>query len=120
MAKRKPVKTQHERKLVQQQIRRMEERGYRIPAEVKQKIKIGKYQTLHSYHRDDYKKLYSVATGEIEGKIVLGTEYRAYERKIATEKAAETRKQNEERKIQETKTQTNQQAAGTEQRKPHT
>ena len=101
MAKRKPVKTQYERKLVQQQIRRMEERGYRIPAEVKQKIKIGKYQTLHSYRRDDYKKLYSVATGEIDGKIVSGTEYRAYERKISAEKAAETRKQNEERKIQE-------------------
>lgn len=93
MAKRTPTATQKLRKLVQQQVRRMESRGYRIDAEVKQKIKTGKYQTLKSLQRDKYKKLYEKSTSEIEGKIVSGTEKRTQERKESAIRAAQTRQQ---------------------------
>lgn len=94
MAKRKPTATQKLRKLVQQQIRRMENRGYRIADEIKQKIKTGKYQTLKSLQRDKYKKLYENSTSEIEGKVVRGTEKRAQELKESAIRAAETRRRN--------------------------
>lgn len=93
MAKRKPTATQKLRKLVQQQVRRMESRGYRIDAEIKQKIKTGKYQTLKSLQRDKYKKLYEKSTSEIEGKIVSGTEKRTQERKESARRAVQTRQQ---------------------------
>lgn len=93
MAKRKPTATQKLRKLVQQQVRRMERRGYRIDAELKQKIKTGKYQTLKSLQRDKYKKLYEKSTSEIEGKVVRGTEKRTQERRESGKRAAQTRQQ---------------------------
>lgn len=93
MAKRKPTTTQKLRKLVQQQVRRMEGRGYRIDAEIKQKIKTGKYQTLKSLQRDKYKKLYEKSTSEIEGKVVRGTEKRTQERRESARRAAQTRQQ---------------------------
>ena len=92
MAKRKPTKTQQLRKLVQQQVRRMESRGYRIDDAVKDKIKSGKYQTLQSLRRNRYEKLYSSASAEIDSKIVSGTKKRSYERKEAAKRASETRK----------------------------
>ena len=88
MAKRKPTKTQQLRKLVQQQVRRMESRGYRIDDAVKEKIKSGKYQTLQSLRRNRYEKLYSSASAEIDSKIVSGTKKRSYERKEAARRAA--------------------------------
>ena len=48
MAKRKLTPAQKLRSLVQQQVRRMEKRGYRIDSALKEKIKTGKYQTLKS------------------------------------------------------------------------
>jgi len=93
MAKRKLTKTTKERGKLLRQIRSMENRGYRFPEKELQKIHSGKYyQTFHSYTRGNYKKLYSVATGEIDGKTVTGYEFRSYERKQAVLKAAETRK----------------------------
>lgn len=93
MAKRKPTATQKLRKLVQQQVRRMERRGYRIDSELKQKIKTGKYQTLKSLQRDRYKKLYEKSTSEIEGKVVSGTWKRTQERRESARRAAQTRQQ---------------------------
>ena len=59
MAKRtKLTATQKLRKLVQQQVRRMEQRGYRVDTSLKEKIKTGKYQTLKSIQKNKYKKLY--------------------------------------------------------------
>lgn len=92
MAKRKPSATQRLRSLVQQQIRRMEKRGYRVDSEIKQKVKNGKYQTLKSLQRNKYQKLYEKSTSEISGKVVSGTKKRIEERKEAARKAAETRR----------------------------
>ena len=94
MAKRKPTKTQQLRKLVQQQVRRMESRGYRIDDAVKEKIKSGKYQTLQSLRKNRYEKLYSSASAEIDSKIVSGTKKRSYERKEVARRSAETRRYN--------------------------
>ena len=94
MAKRKPTKTQQLRKLVQQQVRRMESRGYRIDDAVKEKIKSGKSQTLQSLRKNRYEKLYSSASAEIDSKIVSGTKKRSYERKEVARRAAETRRLN--------------------------
>lgn len=91
MAKRKLTPTQKLRSLVQQQVRRMEKRGYRIDSPLKEKIKSGKYQTLKSIQRDKYKKLYEAATAESEGKIISGRRKRYIERKEAAEKAVKTR-----------------------------
>ena len=98
MAKRRPTATQQLRKLVQQQVRRMEKRGYRIDTELKEKIKTGKYQTLKSIRKNKYAKLYENATAEIDSKIVTGRKYRQYERKVSAEKAVETRRINEDRR----------------------
>lgn len=92
MAKRKPTKTQQLRKLVQQQVRRMESRGYRIDDAVKEKIKSGKYQTLQSLRKNRYEKLYSSASAEIDSKIVSGQQKRKYERSETARKAARTRR----------------------------
>lgn len=98
MAKRRPTATQKLRKLVQQQVRRMENRGYRIGPELKEKIKTGKYQTLKSIRKIKYAKLYENSTAEIDGNIVTGRRYRQYERKVSAEKAVETRRINEDRR----------------------
>ena len=98
MAKRKPTATQRLRKLVQQQVRRMENRGYRIDTELKEKIKTGKYQTLQSIRKNKYAKLYEGSSAEIDTNIVSGRRYRQYERKVSAEKAARTRRQNRTKK----------------------
>lgn len=92
MAKRKQSATQKLRKLVQQQVRRMEKRGYRIGSEIKEKIKTGKYQTLKSLQRNKYEKLYKQSSSEIEGKIVGGEQKRTYERRESARRASETRR----------------------------
>ena len=93
MAKRtRLTATQKLRKLVQQQVRRMEHRGYRVDTSLKEKIKTGKYQTLKSIQKNKYKKLYESSSSEIEGEIVSGEEKRSYERSEAAKRAAETRK----------------------------
>lgn len=93
MAKRtKLTATQKLRKLVQQQVRRMERRGYRVDISLKEKIKTGKYQTLKSIQKNKYKKLYESSSSEIEGNIVSGEEKRSYELSEAAKRAAETRK----------------------------
>lgn len=98
MAKRKPTATQRLRKLVQQQVRRMENRGYRIDTELKEKIKTGKYQTLQSIRRNKYAKLYEGSSAEIDTNIVSGRRFRQYERKVSAEKAVQTRRQNQTKK----------------------
>ena len=90
MAKRKLTATQKLRRLVQQQIRRMEKRGYRVDSALKEKVKTGKYQALKSIRKDKYKKLYEASTAESEGKIVSGRRKRLIERKEAAEKAVRT------------------------------
>lgn len=93
MAKRtKLTATQKLRKLVQQQVRRMEQRGYRVDTSLKEKIKTGKYQTLKSIHKNKYKKLYESSTSEIEGNIVSGEHKRSYERSESAKKSAATRR----------------------------
>lgn len=93
MAKRtKLTATQKLRKLVQQQVRRMEQRGYRVDTSLKEKIKTGKYQTLKSIQKNKYKKLYESSSSEIEGKIVSGEQKRSYERSESARKAAATRR----------------------------
>lgn len=93
MAKRtRLTATQKLRKLVQQQVRRMEHRGYRVDTSLKEKIKTGKYQTLKSIQKNKYKKLYESSSSEIEGKIVSGEEKRSYERSESAKRATETRR----------------------------
>lgn len=93
MAKRtKLTATQKLRKLVQQQVRRMERRGYRVDTGLKEKIKTGKYQTLKSIQKNKYKKLYESSSSEIDGKIVSGEKKRSYERSESARKAAATRR----------------------------
>lgn len=91
MAKRKLTATQKLRRLVQQQIRRMEKRGYRVDSAFKEKAKTGKYPTLKSIQKDKYKKLYETSTAESEGKIISAIRKRLIERKEAAEKAVRTR-----------------------------
>ena len=93
MAKRiKLTATKKLRKLVQQQVRRMEHRGYRVDTSLKEKIKTGKYQTLKSIQKNKYKKLYESSSSEIEGKIVSGEEKRSYEQSESAKRSAVTRK----------------------------
>lgn len=93
MAKRtKLTATQKLRKLVQQQVRRMERRGYRVDTSLKEKIKTGKYQTLKSIQKNKYKKLYESSSSEIEGKIVSGEKKLSYERSESAKRSAATRK----------------------------
>ena len=93
MAKRtRLTATQKLRKLVQQQVRRMEQRGYRVDTSLKEKIKTGKYQTLKSIQKNKYKKLYESSSSEIEGKIVSGEKKLSYERSESAKRSAVTRK----------------------------
>ena len=112
MAKRtKLTATQKLRKLVQQQVRRMEARGYRIDTSLKEKIKTGKSQTLKSIQRNNYKKLYESSTSEIEGKIVSGEQKRAYVRSESAKKSAETRRLKREQQEQQRKAEEEQRKA---------
>ncbi len=96
MAKRKPIKTENLRRKLKARLRSFEKRGLFVPEDVREKIKTGKYQTLKSFERENYKKLYQVSSGEINGKTVSGTQYREYERIEAARKAQETKRQREE------------------------
>lgn len=94
MAKRRVTETQKERRRVLRQITAMEKRGYRFPENLREEIKSAKYYaTIHSYRNKDYKKLYKLATAEVDGKIVTGPDKRTAERKEAAEKAVRTRQQ---------------------------
>ena len=96
MAKRKQTKTDKLRKLVQQQVRRMEKRGYIIDDETKAKIKSGKYQTLNALRKNKYEKLYSQSRAvDVEtGEIFTANQFRNIERKASARKAAKTRRFN--------------------------
>lgn len=96
MAKRKPIKTETLRRKLKARVRSFEKRGLFVPEDVRGKIKTGKYQTLKSFERENYKKLYQVSSGEINGETVSGTQYREYERREAARKAQETKRQREE------------------------
>lgn len=87
-----PTATKKLRTNVLATIKRAEKRGYKFSDELKEKLKSAKYQTLLSYQRNKYRKLYGEATVQtIEGEIT-GTQYRQYERQRASQKAAETRR----------------------------
>lgn len=96
MAKRKQTKTDKLRKNLQQQVRRMEKRGYIIDDETKAKIKSGKYQTLNALSKNRYEKLYkqSRAVDKETGEIFTANEWRKVERKASARKAAATRQFN--------------------------
>ena len=86
--------TQKLRANVRRQISRMEQRGYFIDTQIKEKLKSAKYQTLKSYQRNRYSKLYGESTALSDrGKIVSGSEYRQYERSEAAKKSAVTRRE---------------------------
>lgn len=94
MAKRKLTAMQKLRANVRRQISRMEQRGYFVDTEIKEKLKSAKYQTLKSYQRNRYSKLYSESTALSDrGKIISGSEYRQQERKESARKAAITRRE---------------------------
>ena len=97
MAKRKMTATQKLRRLVQQQVRRMEKSGYRVDTGVKEQIKTGKYQTLKSLQRNKYQKLYGSSSGEIDGEVVSGSQKRAFERSESARRSAETRRERRRR-----------------------
>lgn len=78
---RKLTKTQRLRRNIKRTIKSLEERGYYVPPEIKEKVATGKYQTLESLHRNRYRKLYSESTAEIDGEIVSGAVARVEERR---------------------------------------
>ncbi len=96
MAKRRQTKTDKLRKLVQQQVRRMEKRGYIIDDETKAKIKSGKYQTLNSLRKNKYEKLYNQSTAvDVDtGEIFTANQFRGIKRRASALKAAITRRFN--------------------------
>lgn len=73
-------------------MRSLEKRGYIIPENVKQQIDKGKYQTLKSYQKDGYRKLYENIKAEVNGQTVSGRRKRNLEREQAAQKAAQTKK----------------------------
>lgn len=81
MPKRKITETQRLRNNLKRQIANMEKRGYIIPEDIKVKASTGKYQTLKSLASQRYKKVYSQASAEYEGKTYTGTQFRTIERK---------------------------------------
>lgn len=93
MAKRKLTATQRLRQNVKRQIRRMEQSGYRVDTEIKEKLQTAKYQTLKAYQRNKYSKLYDQATAEIDGEIVTGQVAKKEKAKERARIAAQTRKQ---------------------------
>lgn len=92
MAKKKPTATQNLRRNIKRTMRSLEKRGYIIPENVKQQIDKGKYQTLKSYQKEGYRKLYENITAEVNGQKVSGRRYRNIEREQAAQKAAQTKK----------------------------
>lgn len=92
MAKRKPSATQALRRNVKRTLRSLEKRGYIIPEKVREDINKGKYQTLKSYQKEGYRKLYENIKGEINGETVSGRRMRNWEREQAALKGAETKK----------------------------
>ena len=73
-------------------MRSLEKRGYIIPENVKQQIDKGKYQTLKSYQKEGYRKLYENITADVNGQTVSGRRFRNIEREQAAQKAAQTKK----------------------------
>lgn len=92
MAKKKPTATQNLRRNIKRTMRSLEKRGYIIPENVKQQIDKGKYQTLKSYQKEGYRKLYENITAEVNGQTVSGRRKRNIEREQAAQKAAQTKK----------------------------
>lgn len=92
MARKKPTATQNLRRNIKRTLRSLEKRGYIIPENVKQQIDKGKYQTLKSYQKDGYRKLYENIKAEVNGQTVSGRRKRNLEREQAAQKAAQTKK----------------------------
>ena len=92
MAKKKPTATQNLRRNIKRTMRSLEKRGYIIPENVKQQIDKGKYQTLKSYQKEGYRKLYENITAEVNGQTVSGRRKRNLEREQAAQKAAQTKR----------------------------
>lgn len=92
MAKKKPTATQNLRRNIKRTMRSLEKRGYIIPENVKQQIDKGKYQTLKSYQKEGYRKLYENITADVNGQTVSGRRFRNIERERAAQKAAQTKK----------------------------
>lgn len=92
MAKKKPTATQNLRRNIKRTMRSLEKRGYIIPENVKQQIDNGKYQTLKSYQKEGYRKLYENIKAEVNGQTVSGRRFRNIEREQAAQKAAQTKK----------------------------
>lgn len=92
MARRKPTATQKLRSNVKRTLRSLEKRGYIIPEKVREEINRGKYQTLKSYQKGGYRKLYENIQGEINGEKVSGRRMRNWEREQAAQKGARTKR----------------------------
>ena len=92
MAKRKPSATQQLRRNVKRTLRSLEKRGYIIPEKVREDINKGKYQTLKSYQKEGYRKLYENITAQVNGQTVSGRRKRNLEREQAAQKGAQTKK----------------------------
>lgn len=92
MSKRKPSATQALRRNVKRTLRSLEKRGYIIPEKVREDINKGKYQTLKSYQKEGYRKLYENIKGEINGETVSGRRMRNWEREQAALKGAQTKR----------------------------
>ena len=82
--------TERLRSNIKRTIRSLEKRGYDISKEIKEKISTGKYQTLKSFQKNRYKKLYREATAKQNGQTISGTKKRQLERQQSARKAKET------------------------------
>lgn len=89
MAKRLSA-TERLRSNIKRTIRSLERRGYDISKVIKEKISTGKYQTLKSFQKNRYKKLYREATSKHNGQTISGTKKRQLERQQSARKAKET------------------------------
>ncbi len=87
---RKLTATQRLRQNVRRQIRRMEKSGYIIDAQIKENIPTAKYQTLKSYQRNKYSKLYEESIAEYQGQIVSGTTYKRERAKEAARRGTQS------------------------------
>ena len=92
MAKKKPTATQRLRRNVKRTIKSFEKRGYIVSDEIKKKIDTAPYQTLKSYQRDGYRRLYEESTAIVNGQTVSGRRKRNLEREQAAQKGAQTKK----------------------------
>ena len=99
MARKSLTPTQRLRNNLKRQIKRMEDRGYRIDDQTKEKVATGKFQTLNSLARKNYGKLYDSSTALTdEGDIVGGSEYRQIEKELAKAHKKELRERRKEEK----------------------